>query len=277
MEINIILDAFDTINSHFENREIFLVNLVGYSLKDSVENPLRGKDLGKILSGERNISKNDATFILTQEHLDEKNLDFYIENQLKTGNEKYNRDNLYNQICSNSYGIAIESMTKDNVGFYLKQIWLTYLKKCANTKQKRNSHKKVAIDHLEITERFRKVVEAIKGIDDENSKYTDPLPIESKIDKQSERPLFKKVQNNVMDYFSDIKELFIEEQESKDLIYEQIRRKIRYQYKNANGDSKHEIFENLVNWLMSEVQSTDREACEAVMSYFVQSCEVFGK
>ena len=120
-------------------------------------------------------------------------------------------------------------------------------------------------------------MEAIKGIDDENSKYTDPKFVEKKIDKNTEKPLFKKVQNNVMDYFFDIKIMFIEEQETKDLVYEQVRKKIKYQYKHAKGDSQHEVFENLVNWLMAEVQSSDREACEAVISYFVQSCEVFSK
>ncbi len=277
MDVSVILDAFDTINSHFENRDTFLINLVSYSLKTNVKNPLKGKDLGKILSGERNISKDDAVFILDQENFDEKNLDLYIENELKTGNEKFNRDNLYAQINTDPCGLAIENMTKENVGFYLKKLWITYLKKCANAKQKRNSHKKVFIDPLEITERFRKVVEAIKGIDDENSEYTDPKPIEEKIEKKTEKLLFKKVQNHVMDYFSDIRQLFIEEQETKDLVYEQIRKKIKYQYKHANGNSKHEVFDNLVDWLMSEVQSTDRIACEAVMSYFVQSCEVFGK
>lgn len=168
-------------------------------------------------------------------------------------------------------------MTKNNVGFYLKQLWIAYLKKCANAKQKRTSRKKVSIDPLEITERFRKVVESIKGIDDENSDYTNPKPIEEKIEKKTEKPLFKKVQNNVMDYFSEIKQLFIEEQETKDLVYEQIRKRVKYQYKHASGNSKHEIFNKLVDWLASEIDTTDREACEAVMSYFVQSCEVFGK
>lgn len=277
MEVSFVLDAFDTISSHFENREIFLVNLVGYSLKEGVKNPLKGKDLGKILSGERNISRDDASFILDKDNFAEKNLDFYIEKELKTGNEQYNRDNLYAQISSDSGGLAIENMTKDNVEFYLKQIWLTYLKKCANAKQKRNSRKNISVNSLEITERFRKVVEAINGIDDEKSEYTDPLHVDEKIEKNIERPLFKKIQNNVMDYFSDIKQLFIEEQESKDLVYEQIRKKVKYQYKHAIGKYKHEVFDNLANWLMAEVQSTDREACEAVMSYFVQSCEVFGK
>ena len=68
-----------------------------------------------------------------------------------------------------------------------------------------------------------------------------------------------------------------QEQESNDLIYEQVRRKIRNQYLSRKEKTLQEIFNNLVDWLALEVGTTDREACEAVMSYFVQSCEVFSK
>ena len=90
MKASFVLETFDTISSHFENRDDLLVNLVGYSLKDGTKNPIKGKDLGKVLSGERNISRDDAAFILKKENFDEKNLDSYIERELKTGNEKYN-------------------------------------------------------------------------------------------------------------------------------------------------------------------------------------------
>ena len=101
--------------------------------------------------------------------------------------------------------------------------------------------------------------------------------IKEKIDKEKNLHLVKKIENNIMDYFSEIRELFIEEQESNDLIYEQVRRKIRNQYLSRKEKTLQEIFNNLVDWLALEVGTTDREACEAVMSYFVQSCEVFSK
>ena len=41
------------------------------------------------------------------------------------------------------------------------------------------------------------------------------------------------------------------------------------------SDSKSDIFDQLVNWVMAKTRSTSREACEAVVSFFVQNCEVF--
>lgn len=41
------------------------------------------------------------------------------------------------------------------------------------------------------------------------------------------------------------------------------------------SDDKTDIFDQLVEWIMRKTQSTSRDACEAVVSFFVQNCEVF--
>lgn len=41
------------------------------------------------------------------------------------------------------------------------------------------------------------------------------------------------------------------------------------------SDNKSDIFDQLVDWVMSKTLSTSRDACEAVVSFFVQNCEVF--
>lgn len=41
------------------------------------------------------------------------------------------------------------------------------------------------------------------------------------------------------------------------------------------SDNKTDIFNQLVEWIMRKTQSTSRDACEAVISFFVQNCEVF--
>ena len=41
------------------------------------------------------------------------------------------------------------------------------------------------------------------------------------------------------------------------------------------SDNKSDIFDQLVNWVMAKTCSTSREACEAIVSFFVQNCEVF--
>lgn len=41
------------------------------------------------------------------------------------------------------------------------------------------------------------------------------------------------------------------------------------------SNNKTDIFNQLVDWVMTKTQSTSRDACEAVISFFVQNCEVF--
>ena len=41
------------------------------------------------------------------------------------------------------------------------------------------------------------------------------------------------------------------------------------------SDNKTDIFNQLVDWVMKKTLSTSRVACEAVVSFFVQNCEVF--
>ena len=41
------------------------------------------------------------------------------------------------------------------------------------------------------------------------------------------------------------------------------------------SDNKTDIFNQLVDWVMTKTLSTSRDACEAVVSFFVQNCEVF--
>ena len=41
------------------------------------------------------------------------------------------------------------------------------------------------------------------------------------------------------------------------------------------SDNKSNIFDQLVNWVMAKTCSTSRETCEAVISFFIQNCEVF--
>lgn len=41
------------------------------------------------------------------------------------------------------------------------------------------------------------------------------------------------------------------------------------------SDNKSDIFNKLVEWVMAKTLSTSRDACEAVISFFVQNCEVF--
>ena len=44
---------------------------------------------------------------------------------------------------------------------------------------------------------------------------------------------------------------------------------------DATGANKNEIFESMVDWINNKTQNISRMACEAIISFFVQHCEVF--
>lgn len=44
---------------------------------------------------------------------------------------------------------------------------------------------------------------------------------------------------------------------------------------NTGTDDKVVIFNHIVKWIKEKTLSTSTEACEAVVAYFVQNCEVF--
>lgn len=275
MSVLFILETAEDIISDVTEREEIFWKLIENSVKEGVT--IKRKSLPKVVNGERDIPKDLATEIIKNENIDKKHFESYIDNFIKKGNFVFITDTLIENLPNNPYGVNTDSLDDSNCAFYFSEIWFKYLKYCTNKPQKRNKSKPVAIDPLDIEERIRKVVKDFKYIDEANTKFTDAKKVKEKIDKQEEFHLFKKIEGNVNDYFDEIRKMFVEEQETNDLVYEQIRRKIRNQYLSRKNKSPQEVFNTLVDWLMNEVQSTDREACEAVMSYFVQNCEVFGK
>lgn len=275
MSVLFLLETAEDIISEITEREDLLWALIENSVKDTVV--IKRIPLPKVISGTRDIPKNLAAEIIETEHIDKKHFESYIDNFIKNGNSKFIIDTLIENLPNNPYGVNTDSLNATNCAFYFSEIWFKYLRYCVNKIQRRNKNKPVAIDPLEIDERIKKVVKDFKYIDEENTNFTDAKKVKEKIDKQEEFHLFKKIEGNVNDYFDEIRKIFIEEQETNDLVYEQVRRKIRNQYLSRKDKSPQEVFNSLVDWLMNEVQSNDREACEAVMSYFVQSCEVFGK
>lgn len=275
MSVLFILETAEDIFSQIMEREDLFWNLVEDSVKSDVS--VKRTDISKILTGERDVSKEMATFILDKEHIDKKHFQDYIENQINDRDETFKRDSLIEKLPENPYNVNTYSLEEGNVAFYFTEIWFKYLQNCKNKVQHRNKNKPVAIDPLDIDRRIKKVIDAFKYVDETKTDFTDAKIVKEKVDKKRNLHLFKKIENNVMDYFSEIRKLFIEEQESSDLVYEQVRRKIRNKYLAIKDKPANEIFNDLVDLLMHETNSTDREACEAVMSYFVQNCEVFGK
>lgn len=120
------------------------------------------------------------------------------------------------------------------------------------------------------------VLDAISNISDEIfdgiEKYT-ALKISQKIDAKH-TALKRKIENYVSDYY-----LFIEEQlknlDAKGLKFNRIKAQIHSVYTQREFDDPEDIFRLIVEWIKSKNNLLDDTACEIVVSFFVQNCEVF--
>lgn len=91
--------------------------------------------------------------------------------------------------------------------------------------------------------------------------------------------LRRKIQYNVCSYFNFIKENLKNISDEKNKKFEMIACEVRTAYlKTAQStENKVAIFNCLVEWLNSKIIEATREACEIIISFFVQDCEVFNE
>lgn len=86
-----------------------------------------------------------------------------------------------------------------------------------------------------------------------------------------------KITGYVMNYFVYIRDLFKSMEKSSDFNFDILSGQIRSCFikMDSSGANKSEVFESMVDWINNKTQNISRFACEAVMSFFVQHCEVF--
>lgn len=89
--------------------------------------------------------------------------------------------------------------------------------------------------------------------------------------------LRRKVKFNVCTYYGFIKENFKNLSEQNKINFDLLASEVRTAYLKATVDTEDKviIFNSLVTWLKNKTTSTSKEACEVMISFFVQNCEVF--
>ncbi len=136
--------------------------------------------------------------------------------------------------------------------------------------------REVAAD-IKIETGIRIVLQRIAEADDSaliKLNYTPQMVID-KITEDN-KALRRKVLGYVISYFKFTTGVFQELDVEGKLRFDKVAAQIRncYVSENDKGRSQPEIFDALVNWLMGMTHE-ERTPCEAVIAYFVQSCEVF--
>lgn len=104
----------------------------------------------------------------------------------------------------------------------------------------------------------------------------DPREINEKIDPNKSFALYNQVYMTVMTYFIKIKEIMESLDKRKMIDYEELQHQMKSAYKKLKSGKKSEseIFYSLSEKL-HKVTLQDILYCQAVVCYFIQSCEVF--
>lgn len=102
-----------------------------------------------------------------------------------------------------------------------------------------------------------------------------PVAIENKIEKRNGL-LLKRISHHVEDYFNFISEVLKEADQAGIIHLSQFRRQLRNSFERIKDvqTDQNEIFELLVRRL-SDITKESAEACAALISYFIQECDVF--
>lgn len=101
----------------------------------------------------------------------------------------------------------------------------------------------------------------------------DPVPVKNKI---PDGALQTKVLGLATQYYNYMRTQFQSFDKDRASRFDIIASEINIAWKKAKAHSisQEDIFESIVEWMKSKTRGT-RSACEAVVSFFVQNCEVF--
>ncbi len=100
-----------------------------------------------------------------------------------------------------------------------------------------------------------------------------PLKVSQKID---DKVLCEKVRNYVVQYFGFVQSEFAKLQDKERVPFEMVAVQVKQYFLQVERllTSKEQMFDQMVNWVM-EKTGGGTSACEIVVSFFVQDCEVF--
>lgn len=135
------------------------------------------------------------------------------------------------------------------------------------------------LDKMYLEEQIEAVLRQISSATKEMLKDTlsyDALRVKDKIDGNNV-PLISLTEGLVVQYYKFIKTVFARIEREGLLSFEDLASEVHIVYKklSANGLTQDEIFERLVEWFQNRGKTQSRPACQIIVAFFVQNCEVF--
>jgi len=136
------------------------------------------------------------------------------------------------------------------------------------------------VDTLNIDKEIEAVLEALqttKPTELVKLKY-EPVKVEKKINEDF--LLCDKVKGFVVRYFNFVGDKLKQLNAENKLKYEIISNEVKMAYltfASMQGLDANGIFDKMVEWLMDKTECNNKTACEIVIAYYVQNCEVFSE
>ena len=166
---------------------------------------------------------------------------------------------------------------KNFLQFYAKK---ACKKQCLNDKKKTIIAKRSfdkSVDALEMEKEISQVLEALSDADPTELPTFQYTPVEVKQKIPNDKMLFSKVWTNVVQYFPFVEDKLKQLNNERRLTYEKISGDVKRAYLEFATDEqdKEVIFNRLCEWLAEKAQTDKKSACEAIISYYIQNCEVF--
>lgn len=143
----------------------------------------------------------------------------------------------------------------------------------------RNYKAKESVNTVDLEEDIRIVLDALANVDD--SVQLVPLEYEAlHVDEKFEAKNFMlktETQIKVLQYYRYIESIFSESEKDFDLIASEV--KMSSQKLEKSGMSQSDVIEYLSDWIRNKTNlgMDSRLACNAVVAFFIQNCEVFHK
>lgn len=103
------------------------------------------------------------------------------------------------------------------------------------------------------------------------------LKIEQKANDTLPYAIRRSITRDVVDYFDYIQRLFIEIDKITPYKFDTLASQIKGFYSKCMQINQNQeyVYNSLVEWLYEKTDSYSRKACEVVIAYFIQDCEVF--
>lgn len=155
------------------------------------------------------------------------------------------------------------------------QSWVRLKKKLIQDAQLKNSYALFNVEN-EIKEILKKLNDESLEVNLEKLSY-DSLKIEQKVNNTLPFVIKRTIRNDVVDYFDFIHGIFIEMDKITPYKFDTLASQIKSFYCKIMQINPNQefVYTSLVDWLNEKTESYSRRACEIVVAYFVQDCEVF--